>query len=296
MTLSKKISFLTPGKINLFLFIQEKRNDGYHELLMDMVPISLFDRIELVPNDGYGFQLVCNQEKIPIGENIITKAVDLLKINCKRDFSLKLNLTKNIPSGAGLGGGSGNAAGVLVCFNQIFDLGLSKEKLKELALQLGADVPFFIDPKPVQVRGVGELMSSLPFFESLPILLFYPGFQISTTEAYRDCQISKRQKGFWNYRLDQYSKHHYLLNDFWEPLSHKFPKLQEGIKQLQTSGALITGMSGSGSTLYGVYDSLSSRDEAINKLNLTNGISVFPVETLNSYRYYSISKSYSYID
>ena len=284
MNLVERVTFQTPAKINFFLFIQNKRKDGYHNLFMDLVPVSLFDQIELTANDNQGFKLVSDLNNLSQEDNLVTKAVRLLERSCRKKFSLQLTLTKNIPTGAGLGGGSGNAAGVLVVFNRIFNLGLSPDQLKSIAFQLGADIPFFIEPRPVYARGCGELLTPLGDIGHLPLLLYYPGFSISTTVAYSQCQSSQRQTGFWDYRLDNVPENHLFLNDFWKNLSLEYPKLGTEVTLLKDSGAVVVGMSGSGSTLYGVYRSIRERNQALQKLKSATR-SLYAVETLNRYTY-----------
>jgi 4-diphosphocytidyl-2-C-methyl-D-erythritol kinase len=284
MNLVERVTFQTPAKINFFLFIQNKRKDGYHNLFMDLVPVSLFDQIELTANDNQGFKLVSDLNNLSQEDNLVTKAVRLLERSCRKQFSLQLTLTKNIPTGAGLGGGSGNAAGVLVVFNRIFNLGFSPDQLKSMAFKLGADIPFFIEPRPVHARGCGELLTPLESIGHLPLLLYYPSFSISTTVAYSQCQSSQRQTGFWDYRLDNVSRNHLFLNDFWKDLSLKYPKLETGVALLKDSGAVVVGMSGSGSTLYGVYRSIRERNQALQKLKSATR-SLYAVETLNRYAY-----------
>ncbi|PCI23518.1 MAG: 4-(cytidine 5'-diphospho)-2-C-methyl-D-erythritol kinase [SAR324 cluster bacterium] len=285
MKLKNPVSFQTPAKVNFFLFIQRKRDDGYHELLMDLVPISLFDAFQLSPYQGSGIILESNLTNVPLEQNLLVKAIRILERETGKTCSMKIQQVKNIPSGAGLGGGSGNAAGFLVVLNQLFQLGFSPDQLRKLALELGADVPFFIEPQPMLAEGIGEKLSPLPAFEPLSLLLLSPNFPISTGEAYQNCKLSGRTEAFQQHHLGAFEQHQPELNDFWEPLSRKYPKLEICCEELRQAGAISWGMSGSGSTLYGVFRGNQARDRAYHGLKGKGDWELFPVETLTGFRY-----------
>lgn len=287
MKLTETIQFSTPAKVNFFLSIQNKRPDGYHELLMDLVPISLFDSFELSPCSENRVELSTNMKGVPMEENLIVKAIRLLEKRSGKNCSLTIQQTKNIPSGAGLGGGSGNAAGFLVVLNRYFRLGFSDSELRTMALSLGADVPFFIDPRPAIARGIGEQLTFLPEFQPLHLLLISPGFPISTGEAYAQCHISGNKVVYSDYSPEAFKQHKPERNDFWPALVDKYDALEQCRSEiLKTEGAIAAGMSGSGSTLYGVYKDRKSRDQAHERLQGANSDwKPYSCETMSRYDY-----------
>ena len=277
--------FSTPAKINLFLRIQKKRSDGYHDLLLNYLPISLFDTIELQPSDGIGLELDGNLEDLSLEDNLVIKAIRVLEREVERQISLKIGLEKNIPAGAGLGGGSGNAAGMLVVLNRLLDLSLSESKLQQIALQLGADVPFFVTPKPSLAQGIGEKLTRLPDFEPLHLLLIYPGFSIPTAEAYRICQISGQTAPLKQYTIDEFASLRQEMNDFWIPLTKLYPALEECRTTLMENHAIAAGLSGSGSTIFSIFETREKRDRVAASLKKQPLWQIFPCETLHHYEY-----------
>jgi len=277
--------FSTPAKINLFLRIQRKRADGYHDLLLDYLPIALFDRIELHPSAGNSLELEGNLENVSSEDNLIIKAVRLLERELGQPIFLKIRLEKNIPTGAGLGGGSGNAAGILVVLNRLLNLSLSENRLQQLALKLGADVPFFITPRPSLAQGIGQNLTPLPDFEPLHLLLIYPGFSISTAEAYKICHISGQTAPLNRYTPEEIAALSPEMNDFWSPLTKRYPVLKKCQRYLMESNASAAGLSGSGSTIFGIFETKEKRDQAALSLKFQFGWQVVPCETLRSYDY-----------
>lgn len=277
--------FSTPAKINLYLRIQCKKRDGYHDLLLDYLPISLFDRIELHPSDGNDLELEGNLENLTRENNLIVKAIRLLEREVRQQISLKIRLEKNIPTGAGLGGGSGNAAGILVVLNRLLNLSLSEKRLQQMALKLGADVPFFIAPQPSFAQGIGQHLSRLPDFEPLHLLLIYPGFSISTSEAYQICHISGQTAPLHHYTMDEIAGLRPEMNDFWIPLTKLYPELEKCRVSLMERGASAAGLSGSGSTIFAVFQSREKRDLGAATLQNRSDWQVFPCDTLRHFDY-----------
>ncbi len=277
--------FSTPAKINLFLRIQKKRPDGYHELLLDFLPISLFDHIKLQWSVSDRLELEGNLVNLDFEQNLIIKAVRILEAETGQPIPLRIQLEKQIPSGAGLGGGSGNAAGMLVVLNRLLKLSLSEQRLKALALQLGADVPFFISPQPSLARGIGEKLSPLPDFGPLHLLLIHPGFAISTAEAYQICHISGKAAPIDQYRMEDIERLKPEMNDFWVPLSSRYQDLETCRAALMGLGARAAGLSGSGSTVFGIFDTKKNRDRASVSLKNESGWRVFSCKTLRGFSY-----------
>ncbi|MCP4752817.1 MAG: 4-(cytidine 5'-diphospho)-2-C-methyl-D-erythritol kinase [Proteobacteria bacterium] len=287
MRLDRRIEFRTPAKVNFYLYVQRKRADGYHELLMDLIPVSLFDMIALHPSKGEGLELESDMDGISPEENLVVKAVRLLEDKIGQRFSLKIVLHKTIPAGAGLGGGSGNAAGILVVMNRLFDLNFSERHLREMALTLGADVPFFIHPQPSIARGIGEALSPLPDFAPLHLLLAFPNLSISTAEAYSVCNLSGRKNTISGYAPTELKNLVPQMNDFWEPLVQRYPVLERCRRGLIREKALSAGISGSGSTLFGIFPEQKTRDQAYSNMNSKGDWTLFCCETLGDYRYLS---------
>lgn len=285
MRLDQQIDFLTPAKVNFFLFVHDKRPDGYHELILDLIPISLYDKIEFYPSPKNGIELETNLPQVSPQDNLIVKAIRLLEERTNQRFSLNIRLCKVIPTGAGLGGGSGNAAGTLVVLNQFFKLGLSAGELRDIALKLGADVPFFIRPKPAVAKGIGEKLTFIPSFAPCHLLILFPNFSSSTSEAYARCNISARKTVLSDYSLGGLKKLTPDMNDFWEYLTQKFPKLEEFRWRLLGENAVSAGLSGSGSSLYGIFPDINSREQALARLTSPADYTLFPCATLGDHQY-----------
>lgn len=254
---------------------------------MDMHPVSLFDEIILSPRSTSGIVLSSNKKGLEQENNLIAKAIRLLKKETGADIRIGIHLEKKIPLGGGMGGGSSNAAGILVVLNRLFQMGFTREELRRFALELGSDVPFFIAPTPSIATGQGENLSPISNFSPLSLILLSPGFSISTGEAYSHCNISGRQVVPNNYTPDYLQK--WLRpeqNDFWEYCTEKFPELTQCRKALMESGAFASGMSGSGSTMFGIYPDKKERDNAVNRLLKKNANwKLYLCETIPDYNY-----------
>jgi 4-diphosphocytidyl-2-C-methyl-D-erythritol kinase len=187
---------------------------------------------------------------------------------------LKIHLHKAIPVGAGLGGGSSDAACMLRALNRYFSLEISNEKLKEISLELGSDCPFFIDSQPAFAEGRGELLKPLkPFSEQLHLLLVNPGIHINTGEAYSLCTPKQPDTNLMElYDLDISEWKDLIINDFEEPVFRKYPQIAELKKILYEMGALYSSMSGSGSTLYGFFSGKPVIPGSISKMVVYSGI------------------------
>lgn len=244
------------AKINLGLQITEKRTDCYHNIDSCFYPIPLEDILEVIPSkvDEFNFHGLSIAGKST--DNLIWKAYQLLK----QEFQLppiNISLYKNIPMGAGMGGGSADGAFMLKLLNDKFELGLSKDLLKDYALQLGSDCPFFIDNSPAYVTGRGEALAPIKVnLKGYYLGLILPGIHISTQEAYAQIVPNKERETVksiiehapladWQAKLE---------NDFETSVFKKHPTLKEQKDKLYKVGAVYASMSGSGSTLYGIFD------------------------------------------
>jgi 4-diphosphocytidyl-2-C-methyl-D-erythritol kinase len=246
-----------PCKINLGLRILRKRRDGYHDIETCFFPVGWTDVLEIIPASETKF----HQTGIPIGgdatTNIVFKAYALLK----RDFNIgpvEIYLHKIIPHGAGLGGGSSDAAHALMLLNTIFQLNLSQEQLRNYALVLGSDCPFFLESKPMLGSGRGEVLEPYPVdLHGKYLTLIKPDVHVSTTEAYADVvpempAVSLRE--LLQLPLDSWRDG--IVNDFEKSVLVRYPQIKQIKDFLYRQGAVYASMSGSGSTVYGIFNTL----------------------------------------
>jgi len=248
---------------------------------MDLIPVSLFDQLEFHPPVKNGIYLSSNLKDVNQEDNLVVKAVRILEDQSNQKFSLHIKLKKLIPWGAGLGGGSSNAAHTLTTLNTLYHLDFSIDQLKDMAIQLGADVPFFIEPQPSLAEGIGEKLTPLPIFSPLFLILIFPNFPISTGTAYKECQISKREDIITEYSTTNLAGYNEEMNDFWIPLAKQYPVLNRCRSRLIHENSIYAGMSGSGSTVFGVFKNQQIRDQAYENICTHTDWQVFRCETLN---------------
>ena len=244
-------------KINIGLYILSKRSDGYHNLLTCFYPVkALSDILEIVPSNTF----VYTQSGLVISgdeeSNLVVKAYRLIQQR-HQCSAVKIHLHKCIPMGAGLGGGSADAAFALTLLNEVLQLNLPGGQLKQYAAELGSDCPFFIDNLPAIGEGKGEKLTSvtLPQLEGKYILLVKPDIHISTKEAYDNCRCRQENTSIlqWlNLPLEKWQQT--LHNDFEDTLFPKYPVLAEIKNRLLRQGAAYASLSGSGATVYGIFD------------------------------------------
>lgn len=250
------------AKINIGLNVTERRPDGYHNLETVFYPINLQDALELntiegdAPECEYKIKVTGTILDGAPEDNLVVKAYKLLR----KDFKFpaqKIHLHKHIPIGAGLGGGSSDAASIIKMLNEKFTLGLTSEQMQKYAVQIGADCPFFIDNKPVFATGIGNIFT--PFNLSLSgksIVLVKPDIFVSTRDAYAKVvpQPSKYQlTELLQQPLDEWKYN--VFNDFEKSVFSKYPEIAAIKDRLYDLGAKYASMSGSGSAVYGIFDS-----------------------------------------
>lgn len=242
------------AKINIGLNVVEKRPDGYHNLETIFYPVKLSDALEIVKASKTEF----SASGIPIGgdyeNNLVMKAYRLLQA----DFDLspvKIHLHKIIPFGAGLGGGSADAAFTLKLLNQLFSLGLDRATLESYATKLGADCPFFIQNKPAFAHGIGDKLEELKIdLSDYEIAIVKPGFSVSTPEAYKNIQPKK--SGFDLRTIASLPVENWkqlIQNDFEVSVFPLYPEIAEIKQKLYEAGAVYASMSGSGSAVFGIF-------------------------------------------
>lgn len=251
----------TFAKINLSLNIVGKKDDGYHKLNMIMQTVSLYDRVYLT-RINEGIELSTNIEDLPVDfRNIAYQAAEIMLKTFDIDSGVNIYIEKNIPIGAGLAGGSTNAAGVVKLMNKMFKLRLSESKLDKIALKLGADVPFSMREGTYLAKGIGEILSPIkPGFKNQKILLVKPDFSVSTKDAF------KKVNGNFNTNLktdflveaikerDLISMNKYMENDLEKIIIKDFKEIKKIKEKLTILGASATLMSGSGPTVYGIFE------------------------------------------
>lgn len=240
-----------PAKINLFLKVLRRRRDGFHEIETFISPISLCDQIKIDKNKrGQGISFRCDDPSVPRGsENLAVRAANAFFTATQTKPAVSIVLKKIIPHGAGLGGGSSDAAAVLLALNQLFATKLSRQKLAKLGSTIGSDVPFFIFESAAVCTGRGEIVTPRKLTEQLSILLVKPDFGVSTPWTYRRWQNSRELPGISYVQQDFRGQK--LHNDLERPVFEKFVFLAR-IKMwlLQRKEVAAALMSGSGSTVF----------------------------------------------
>jgi 4-diphosphocytidyl-2-C-methyl-D-erythritol kinase len=249
---------LAPAKVNLYLKIIRKREDGYHDLATLMQRISLYDELIFKPGGG-GIVLHCPQSNLPEdGRNIVYRAAAAFLRKVPFLDGIDITINKSIPVAAGLGGGSSNAATTLMTLNQIAGCPVSTSTLMEMGASLGADVPFFILEQTAWAFGIGDRLEAVPEAPHLFFLLINPGFELSTKDVYEGLNL-RLTKETIHYSIPRFFERHDVImglhNDLEKVSINLHPVLKEIKTLLLTHGASGALMSGSGPTVFGVFDS-----------------------------------------
>lgn len=256
----------TPAKVNLYLAVGEERpSDKRHEIKTIFYPYwAVCDEISVTPSAaGCGLTLECEGREIPgdPADNLVCRAVTAY---CS-EFSIAPNfhiaIKKRIPVGGGMGGGSSDCAAALLEINAL-EQRADDAALRRLAASLGADVPFFLNPVPSQATGIGEILTPLENFPELPLLAIYPNFESPVAWAYKNWhRPNDAQPPLWP--LDENTDWTKCLwNDLGFAVAEKYPQIQEALELLKKHGALNAIVSGSGSTVFGIFASNEARDAA----------------------------------
>ena len=265
----KYIEIKSPDKINIGLDIVSKRADGYHNLQTIFYPLfELYDVIIIEKSNEFMFR--SNLEEINDSSNLVVKAKSLLEKKFSKKMDVKITLEKNIPIGAGLGGGSSNAASVLLALNDMFNLKMNHDVLIKYALELGSDVPFFIKARPSIGESRGEVLTEINLEINNSILIVNPRIHISTKDAFNNISpinplidyktlLESELNNIMNYK-------NIFKNDFEGYVFNKYPAVAEIKEILYEEGAVFSLMSGSGSTVYGIFNDLESMASAKKKL------------------------------
>ena len=258
----KKINIKAPAKINLGLRILSKRSDGFHNLHTLFYPIhDLYDELIIERSNNFNFTSNISVTESE-SENLVVRAKEKMEEAAGKKLNTKIYLRKYIPAGAGLGGGSSDAAAVIAALNDMFDLNFSYKKLLEIALTLGSDVPFFIRPKPAIAKSRGEILEFIDFELDKYILIINPGIHISTKEAFQNIVPVNEEINYNKIELGTIGDYANLLkNDFEDYIFETYPEIKQIKETLYSTGAEFASMSGTGSTVYGLF----SNDEEAEK-------------------------------
>jgi len=248
-----------PAKINLWLEVVRKREDGYHDLSSLMLPVSIFDRIEIEVGDAAGPVLLrCNSPGIPEdSRNLAWRAADRFREASGLTRAIHIYLEKNIPSGAGLGGGSSDAAGVLLALNNCSQDILPAAALHKIALGLGADVPFFLHQRAALATGIGEKLEFVHDIPEYPLLLIKPPVSVPTAWVYSNLKLTRGKTQITLNRFNAVCLEpaEVVENDLESVTIPRYPVISDLKNWLLGHGALAASMSGSGPTVFGIFES-----------------------------------------
>ncbi|MGN8921398.1 4-(cytidine 5'-diphospho)-2-C-methyl-D-erythritol kinase [Lachnospiraceae bacterium HCP28S3_F9] len=269
-----KLELKALGKINLGLDVLGRRDNGYHDVRMVMQTVYLYDQIKIERTKEPGIQLSTNLFYLPVNENNLAyQAANLLMEEFQISEGVKITLDKHIPVAAGMAGGSSNAATVLFGINQMFSLGLSQKELMERGVTLGADVPYCIMRGTVLAEGIGEILTPLPDMPKCYILIAKPPISVSTKMVYEKLDAHEIQEhpdidgilhGLENQDLQQIAS---CMGNVLEKVTiEEYPVIEEIKSVMKDNGALNAMMSGSGPTVFGIYDDKQQAKNAASKI------------------------------
>ncbi len=289
-----------PAKVNFGLRIRSRRSDGYHELESLFLPITLVDsvRVSLRPEPGVTLRLSGEAVGVPRdARNLAVRAAERFLAEAGHPSGAALELTKRIPSPGGLGGGSSDAGAVLRALDRLLPGALGPARRLALALELGADVPFFLDPRPALVGGIGEVIEPVDELPSFVLLLAHPGEALETAAVYAAYDagagapadsltapgVGPSIRALLASRGEGWLRS--LVRNELEPAATRLcPAVAEIRKEIEAAGALAVSLSGSGPTLFGVFPSEGAADEARRGIPRRPGLRTWVVKTAPSHR------------
>jgi len=272
--MTETVHLESTAKVNLRLDILKKREDGYHELRTILQKINLHDLLHFSLKKERGISIKTNHPNLPVGKrNLVYQAVQSILKKSDYRGGVLIEIEKRIPLGAGLGGGSSNAATTLKAMNQLLKINLPKKELMTMGLEIGADVPFFFSGGAAIASGIGERLKKIEL-PGLWFVLIYPNFEVSTRWAYQNFILTKRKFHFNLHRLLRTHKEisNLLWNDLEGVVSRKYPQIGVMKKMLYSAGALGALMTGSGPTVFGVFSEEGGASKAYKKVkNMVRG-------------------------
>lgn len=276
------IELPAPAKVNLFLRILAREDSGFHQIETLFCALDFGDRVCLEPSSSGVSLDVIGSLPVPQAENLAHRAARGFLDQCRMEGGVRIRLVKEIPPGAGLGGGSSDAGSTLRGLDSLYPGSLSREDLLRIAGTLGSDVPFFLSPSPLALAwGRGDRVLPLPPLPSRPVVLALPPFSVSTPDAYGllDREMDKERSGSWTgpglvgeSGLSSWSEIGNLArNDFETVIFRAHPLLRDLRKRLEASGAMVSLLSGSGAALFGIF-----QEESVARAALESMESWFP--------------------
>lgn len=267
--MNEKLEIFAPAKVNLRLEVLGRREDGYHELQMIMTALTLGDTLTLSKN--HCLEMTCDDPFLPVDEgNLVVRAARAFEKRTHLQMNVRFHLAKRIPTAAGLGGGSSDAAAALRGLNRWFDTPLSDDELESLGKDLGADVPFFVRPGHKIAGGIGEILTPITLVPELFLVLINPGYGVSTPEIYKKLRLTTwRKRNKLPVSLEGITQVVRLLrNDLETVAVENYPEIGKIKEHFLQSGCAGCLMSGSGPTVFGIYkderflDQVASKAEA----------------------------------
>jgi 4-diphosphocytidyl-2-C-methyl-D-erythritol kinase len=273
----------SPAKINLILKVLRRREDGYHDIASLMQKVSLSDEMQFTPS-GQGIVLTCPGSDLPTDEgNLVVRATRALFTEAGFAGGVEIALRKRIPTAAGLGGGSSNAATTLVVLNDLFRFGFDRERLIRIGARLGADVPFFIYGSTAWAFGIGDLLEPAVIPSGMWLVLVNPGFEVPTKWVYQSLNLPLTNTAV-KYSIPSFSGVRDLAaalsNDLEKVTVRQYPVLAELKGFLLRQGAIGSLMSGSGPTVFGIFDNEPDAIKAEGALRTSYAYAVFRAQTI----------------
>jgi 4-diphosphocytidyl-2-C-methyl-D-erythritol kinase len=277
------ITAQSPAKINLILKVLRRREDGYHDIASLMQKVSLADEMEFAPRRE-GIALACPGSDLPTGEgNLVVRAARALFAEAGFTGGVEITLRKRIPTAAGLGGGSSNAATTLTVLNSLFQFGFDRERLIGIGARLGADVPFFIYGSSAWAFGIGEILEPAKMAPGMWLVLVNPGFEVPTKWVYQSLNLPLTKTPL-KYTIPTFSGVRDLAaalsNDLETVTVARHPVLEELKEFLRRQGALGSLMSGSGPTVFGLFDNEPDAIKAEGALRTSYPYAVFKAQPI----------------
>jgi len=287
------VEILCPAKLNLYLEVKGRRSDGYHEIESVMQTVSIYDRLLIEPAAS-GTHLSCNDPAIPEGDaNTVCRAVEEMRRATGIDAGVNIRLEKNVPAGAGLAGGSSDAAGTIAGLNVLWETGLSQPRLTEIGAAVGSDVPFFFWAGTALCRGRGEKVTPLSMPGALHLVIVWPGYEISTGEIYRRLDVLGLTDRGENDTIDKFTQQlgsvgptrpgvqiaQHFFNRLEEPALRLHGELGEVKRLMAEEGLLGVTMTGSGSAFFGLCERKEAARQIKQKLAASGIGLVFACES-----------------
>ena len=263
-----QFSIFAPAKINLFLHVTGKRSNGYHELQSLIAFANIGDEITISPADTYSLTLKGDAQDLDNdGNNIITKAAEKMGQAFSRELNFTITLQKNIPMGAGLGGGSSDAAATIKAILKFWNVKLPELELNDILLSLGADVPACYVGQPSMMEGIGEIITPLSRFTQTPAILVYPNVHCTTEDVFKSFSAPFTNK---TSLPDTSNLHGFITqqkNDLTDTALTLFPEINDALEVIeQQDGCKFSRMSGSGSTCFGLFNTAEESEKAAKKI------------------------------